>query len=291
MNHVLFEKGLSDNTQMAYQNDLKRFLVFLDDHRVTHICEAPAELTRQFVHELSDLGLTPASLARNITTLRMFYRFLIGESICESDPTVHVDLPKKVRKLPSFLEIHEMNRLLDQPDLSEPLGLRDRALLELLYATGMRVSELVELPQSALMLEEGFARVFGKGSKERLVPVGDVAVSFVKRYQETVRPKLASYRKGGDILFLSVRGRPLTRIAVWIILKNYVIQAQIGKNISPHTIRHSFATHLIEGGADLRSVQEMLGHSDISTTQIYTHLDRDYLKEVIQTFHPRESRK
>jgi len=232
--------------------------------------------------------MSSSSLARNITSIRMFHRYLLSEDINTSDPTSQIEIPKMQKKLPIVLEIPEIEKLLNQPKPSTPKGVRDKALLEFLYATGVRVSELITVTQSNLLCEEKVVRIFGKGSKERLVPIGDVALSCVDFYLQTVRPKLAIRRLGGDTLFLSLRGRPLTRMAVWQILKHYVQQADIRKRISPHTFRHSFATHLLEGGADLRAVQEMLGHVDVSTTQIYTHLDREYLRDVIQTFHPRE---
>jgi len=290
LNYVLLDKGLSNNTYLAYQNDLRHYLSFLHDHGIRDISQSRTEDVRSFIVLMSELGVASSTIVRNITSVRMFYRYLLMEEVMEKDPAENVEIPKKERKLPVVLEIQEVEALLDQIDLSEPKGIRDRAMLEFLYATGVRVSELIGLTQSDLMEGEGFVRVFGKGSKERIVPVGDVAVNFVKRYCREVRPSLTRKKFGGDILFLSMRGRPLTRVAVWKILKEYVRKAGIQKNVSPHTLRHSFATHLLEGGADLRSVQEMLGHVDISTTQIYTHLDREYLKEVIQTFHPREQK-
>jgi len=290
LNYVLLDKGLSNNTYLAYRNDLRHYLSFLHDQGLKDISQSETKDVRNFIVLMSELGVAGSTIVRNITSIRMFYRYLLIEDILEKDPTENVEVPKKERKLPVVLEIHEVETLLDQIDLSEPRGIRDRAMLEFLYATGVRVSELIGLSQSDFMEEEGFVRVLGKGSKERIVPVGDVAVNFVKRYRREVRSFLARKKVGGDVLFLSMRGRPLTRVAVWKILKEYVRKVGISKNVSPHTLRHSFATHLLEGGADLRSVQEMLGHVDISTTQIYTHLDREYLREVIQTFHPREQK-
>jgi len=249
-----------------------------------------AQDVRELIAFMSEMGMANSSLARNLTSIRMFHRYLMGEEIIHNDPTINIDVPKLVKKLPTVLEIHEVERLLAQPDESLYRGIRDKALLEFMYASGVRVSELVDLKKSDFFEEEGLARVLGKGSKERIVPVGDIAVRCVQRYSQRVRPELAMKGMGGDHLFLSMWGKPLTRVAVWKLLKSYGMEAGISKNISPHTLRHSFATHLLEGGADLRAVQEMLGHSDISTTQIYTHLDREYLKEVIQTFHPREQR-
>lgn len=288
IDYLILDRGLSPNTRDAYFNDIKRFLLFLEDRDIQDISACQVRDVQDLIAEMNEMGMASSSLARNISSVRMFYRYLLGEDLVEQDALTGIEMPKRGRKLPTVLEIREVERILDQPDLNQPKGVRDKALLELMYATGIRVSELVHLNQSDVLLEEGFARIFGKGRKERIVPVGDIAITWVKTYCQTVRSLLAKKGLGGDVLFLSMRGRPLTRIAVWKILKAYVLHADIDKEVSPHTLRHSFATHLLEGGADLRSVQEMLGHVDIATTQIYTHLDREYLKEVIQTFHPRE---
>ena len=288
LDYLVLDKGLSRNTRDAYLNDLKRFLFFLEERNIQDISACQTKDIQNLIVEMSEMGMASSSLARNISSIRMFFRYLLGEDLLENDVVTHIEIPKRDRRLPTVLEIMEVERILEQPDLGQSKGVRDKAMLEFLYATGVRVSELVNLNQSDLLLEEGFARIFGKGGKERIVPVGDMAIECVQKYCQSVRSLLSKKRLGGDVLFLSMRGRPLTRIAVWKILKAYVLKADIRKKISPHTLRHSFATHLLEGGADLRSVQEMLGHVDISTTQIYTHLDREYLKEVIQTFHPRE---
>lgn len=290
LGHILLERGLSAHTREAYRNDIGRFLLHLQENGIGDIGEVQDIHIRDLVRLLDSLGLVGASIARNITALRMFFRYAMGEALCASDPTERIELPKRGRVLPQILEIQEMDALLALPDCSTDKGLRDKALLEFLYATGLRVSELVNLNQSDLLPTEALVRVLGKGSKERLVPVGDWALKPVLDYQARVRPSLAEGRKAGDHLFLSMRGRALTRVAVWKLIKHYVQAAGLAKNVHPHTFRHSFATHLLEGGADLRSVQELLGHSDISTTQIYTHLDREYLREVIRTFHPRESK-
>jgi len=290
LDHILLERGLSANTREAYRNDIGRFLLHLQENGIGDVGEVRDAHIRNLVRLLDSLGLAGSSIARNITALRMFFRYAMGEALCTADPTERIELPRRSRVLPDILEIQEMDAVLSLPDCSTDKGVRDRALLEFLYATGLRVSELVNLTQSDLLPAECLVRVFGKGGKERLVPVGDWALEPVLDYQARVRPLLAAGGKGGDILFLSMRGRALTRVAVWKLVKHYVQAAGISKNVHPHTFRHSFATHLLEGGADLRSVQELLGHSDISTTQIYTHLDREYLREVIQTFHPRESK-
>jgi len=288
MDHVLLNKGLSANTQMAYERDLVRYLQFLEDRQIKSFDAVKPEFIHDLIKQLLEIGLAPSSLARNLSTFRMFHRFLLAGNLSTQDPTVNVDLPKQRRKLPVVLDIHEIETILNCPDLSEKRGVRDKALLEFLYATGMRVTELITITQSNVMIEEGFVRVFGKGSKERLIPVGKTALRYIERYRRDVRETLTRKGRSKDRLFLNLRGMPLSRVAVWMIIKQYVRYAGIEKNVSPHTFRHSFATHLLEGGADLRSVQEMLGHANITTTQIYTHLDREYLRDVIQTFHPRE---
>ena len=287
IDHLMLEKGLTENTVKAYQCDLVRYLRFIWNKNVRDLNNIRLEHLHELLTLLDDLGMTEASLARNITTLRMFHRFLLGENLTEQDPTIHLDLPKRRQTLPTVLEIDEICRIMD---LSTKQGLRDRSILEFLYATGVRVSELVGLLYSDLYINERIVRVIGKGNKERLIPVGSVALHFIHRYQKEVREGLLRKKRSHDRLFLNLRGSPLSRVSVWMIIKEAAVQAGIQKNVSPHTFRHSFATHLLEGGADLRSVQEMLGHSNIATTQIYTHLDREYLRDVIQTFHPRESR-
>jgi len=288
LDHLFLDKGLSRNTHLAYKNDLRRYLTHLEEQGVDDLQRIQTQHVRSLIVLLSEMGMSSSSLARNITSIRMFHRYLYSEDILSTDPASEIEIPKMQKKLPIVLEIPEVERLLDAPRPVTPKGIRDKALLEFLYATGVRVSELITVTQSNLMVKEKVVRVFGKGAKERMVPIGDVAISHIDLYIKSVRSKLAARRLGGDILFLSMRGRPLTRMAVWQILKQYVLVAGIKKKVSPHTLRHSFATHLLEGGADLRSVQEMLGHVDVATTQIYTHLDREYLREVIQTFHPRE---
>lgn len=292
LQHILLDKGLSQNTLNAYRNDLVRYFQFIESKGIKELVNIQPEHIRSLISALTRLEMADASLARNLSSIRMFHRFLIGENMATKDPTTHIELPKRRRHLPTVLDVQEVETLLKQPDLTKPVGIRDRALLEFMYASGVRVSEVLTLSLSDYMESDGFARVFGKGAKERLVPVGDMAVQAIQTYRQIVRPTLAKKGKGagGDMIFLSMWGKPLTRVAVWKILKAYVLSAGIKKNVSPHTLRHSFATHLLEGGADLRAVQELLGHADITTTQIYTHLDREYLKEVIHTFHPREQK-
>ena len=285
LNYLAAERGLSSNTVEAYGRDVARYLRFLRERGVGPE-EAGPEDVRELLNRLGDCGLGPASLARNLSAVRTFHRFLLEEGIREADPTELEVPPKRARKLPHVLSVEEVERLLSQPDTNTPLGMRDKAMLECMYATGVRVSELLNVRLGDLLWEVGVVRVSGKGGRERLVPVGELALDALRIYLREARPKLA--RAGsGDLTFLNRRGGRLSRMGFWKILRNYARSAGISKPVSPHTLRHSFATHLLEGGADLRAVQEMLGHRDISTTQIYTHLDREYLREVIRTFHPR----
>lgn len=217
----------------------------------------------------------------------MFHKYLFGERVTTNDPTQTIETPKMTRTLPDVLNQDEVEAILQQPNVAQDLGKRDRAILETMYATGIRVSELITLKQTGVNRDEQFIRVFGKGSKERLVPIGRSALEWINRYIQEVRGKLTKKGSGQDMLFLNARGKPMSRMAIWNIVKSNTGKSGIRKEVHPHTFRHSFATHLLEGGADLRAVQEMLGHSDISTTQIYTHVDREYLKEVHKTFHPR----
>jgi integrase/recombinase XerD len=243
-------------------------------------------MLREFVYHLKDLGLAPASIRRNVSSVRTYFRYLLADGHVVRDPSERLETPKRWRSLPDVLSVDEVNRLLAAPSLDEPFAFRDRALLELAYGAGLRVSEWITLAVRDVLFEEGLVRVFGKGSKERLVPIGRSAIGAVAIYLRELRPKLER-GEGRGILILNARGRPLSRMGAWKILRHYVEKARITKHVSPHTLRHSFATHLLEGGADLRAVQEMLGHADISTTQIYTHVDREYLRAVHKQFHPR----
>lgn len=235
---------------------------------------------------MKDIGLQPTTIRRQISALRTYFKFLGGEGVVVRDPTERLDTPKGWRRLPTVLSVVEIERLLGAPDADTPLGMRDRALLEVAYATGARVSELVALRLSDLLFEERVARLFGKGSKERLVPVGRRALGAAALYAREIRPGLDRGRSRG-VLFVNARGGPLTRVGAWGIIKAAARRAGITKRVTPHTLRHSFATHLLEGGADLRAVQEMLGHADLATTQLYTHVDREYLRSVHRSFHPR----
>ena len=286
MDYVHLEQGLAENTVSAYGRDLDRYAAVLDARGVRTPVDVSQADVSALLQLLADLGLEASSVARNLTAVRMFHRFLQTEGVIEIDPTEHMKSPKLGRKLPAVLNIYEVERLMIEPDVETPLGLRDRALLEMLYGAGLRVSELTGLERSHLLFDLEVVRVIGKGSRERIVPIGTEAVEWVNRYLTGARVDL-SRPASGDTIFLNFRGGSMSRMGVWKILRRYVQDAGIRKTVSPHTMRHSFATHLLEGGADLRAVQEMLGHVDISTTQIYTHVDREYLKEVHRTFHPR----
>ncbi|MFL5617580.1 MAG: site-specific tyrosine recombinase XerD [Gemmatimonadaceae bacterium] len=284
--YIALEQGLSLRTQEAYGKDLDRFAEYADLKGVAAPLDITARTMREYVYHLKDLGLSPASIRRNVSALRSYFRFLTGDGVVVRDPSERLETPKRWRELPDVLTVDEVQRLIAAPTLDDNMVFRDRALLELAYGAGLRVSEWITLGVRDLMLEEGLIRVFGKGSKERLVPIGRSAIGAVAVYLRELRPKLEK-GEGKGILFLNARGRPLTRMGAWKILRGYVERAGITKHVSPHTLRHSFATHLLEGGADLRAVQEMLGHVDIATTQIYTHVDREYLRQVHRSYHPR----
>lgn len=286
LDHLRFERALSERTLRAYDHDVLRLCVFLHAAQRAGPEAVTTADVRAFVLRLKDLGLAPTSIARNISAIRTYFEFLLAEELTDHDPSERIQSPRPGRNLPQVLELAEIERLLDTPDLAHPLAWRDRAMLEFMYASGVRVSELIALETRDLALEDEFARVYGKGGKERLVPIGRRAVGALAIYLRETRPRLERGRSEGRI-FLNARGTPLTRMGVWKILRGHAEKASINKPISPHTLRHSFATHLLEGGADLIAVQEMLGHADISTTQIYTHVDRQYLTEVHRSFHPR----
>jgi len=280
------EQGASPQTIDAYRRDLGRFVEFAITKGARAPVDVTARLLRDFVYQLKDIGLAPASIRRSVSALRTYYRFLLADGIVVRDPSERLETPKRWRTLPEVLTVDEVQRLLASPTLDDSLYFRDRALLELAYGAGLRVSEWITLGVRDLVLEEALVRVFGKGSKERLVPIGRQAIAAVAIYVRELRPRLEK-GEGKGVLFLNARGQPLTRMGAWKILQRHVERAGIEKRVTPHTLRHSFATHLLEGGADLRAVQEMLGHADISTTQIYTHVDREYLRSVHRQFHPR----
>jgi integrase/recombinase XerD len=280
------EKSLADNSVEAYLHDIDMLTSFLS----TTAANTPEKVTlkelEQFVKSVAELGMTPSSQARIISGLRSFYKYCLLEQITVTDPTMLLEAPKLKRALPDTLSFEEIENIIAQIDLSKPEGGRNKAMLETLYSCGLRVSELVNLKISCLYLDVGFIRVIGKGDKERLVPIGRDAVKFIKIYKDDIRVHISIKKGEDDMLFLNRRGSKLTRVMVFLILKDLAKKAGITKSISPHTFRHSFATHLVEGGADLRAVQEMLGHESITTTEIYTHLDREYLRDTLQQFHP-----
>lgn len=281
------EKNLSPQTIVSYEFDVAKYCNFLVHAGIQSASEITDEHISKFLASLHRQHLSARSIARTLSTIRGFHKYLFTEEEVTDDPTQVIDSPKQEKNLPDVLSVQEVDEILKQPDTSTNLGIRDRAILETLYATGMRVSELVHLKQAHLKVDDGLVLVWGKGSKERLVPIGHSALQWIERYQKQSRIHIAKGSNSQDYLFLNVRGRQLTRDMIRKLVEKYSSESGIGKNVHPHTFRHSFATHLLEGGADLRAVQEMLGHADISTTQIYTHIDREYLKEVHRTFHPR----
>lgn len=283
---LALEQGASVQTSRAYKLDIARFVTYASIKGAKAPAEIGARMLREFVYHLKDLGLSPASIRRNVSAVRTYFKFMLGEGFVVRDPSERLETPKRWRTLPEVLGIEEIEKLLAAPSLDEPLAFRDRAMLELAYGAGLRVSEWISLGVRDVMLQDHVVRVFGKGAKERLVPIGRRAIGAIAIYLRELRPKLEK-GEGKGRLFLNSRGRPLSRMGAWKILRKYVDQVGITKPVSPHTLRHSFATHLLEGGADLRAVQEMLGHVDISTTQIYTHVDREYLRSVHKQFHPR----
>ncbi len=281
------EKNASANTISSYKIDLARYLDYLETKGIILPNKIKEKDIAAFLGLLRELGLSPSTVSRNLSSIKMFHKFLVGEGVSKMNPAENIETPKLSKTLPDVLNQDEIEAILNQPNPVEPLAIRDKAILETLYATGMRVTEAITLKQSNVYKDEGIVRVFGKGSKERLVPIGKSALKWIAKYLNEVRGNLSKQGSGQDVLFLNARGRPMSRMAVWNIVRTYTTKSGIKKEVHPHTFRHSFATHLLEGGADLRAVQEMLGHVDIATTQIYTHIDREYLKEVHRTFHPR----
>jgi integrase/recombinase XerD len=284
LNMLKVEKGLSENTLEAYSKDLALFHQFFIDKKKKGAVKRDHII--QFLSYLYDQGLSPRSVSRYLSTLRNFFKFLFQEEKVKENPTSDIEMPKLQKKLPDILTEEEVDRLLEAPDKETALGLRDSAMLELIYATGMRVSELVKTKLAALDMKIGYVRVLGKGSKERLVPFGDTAKKKIEIYKDAARPKLDKIHDQ-EFLFLNRRGSGLTRQAFWLLLKKYALKSGIQKRLTPHTLRHTFASHLLERGADLRVIQALLGHSDISSTQIYTHISRKVLEETYKKFHPR----
>ena len=281
------EKNLSDNTVESYRNDISALLLFMENYKVEDPSEIKYDNLILFFKALKDAGLHSSSAARYYSSIKGFFNYLLANRYIHDNPIEKVPPPKLAKNLPQVLSVSEMEKILSAPATDEKLGLRDKAVLETLYACGLRVSELINLKLSDLFFGEEIIRVLGKGSKERIVPIGSSAINWINEYLANGRPLLERKIKSQNYVFLNNRGSKLSRMGVWIIVDRYVREAGITKEVHPHTFRHSFATHLLEGGADLRAVQEMLGHADISTTQIYTHIDRDYIKQVHKEFHPR----
>lgn len=284
--YLAVERGSAANTQVAYARDLARFVTYATAAGIPGPDRVPARALREFVYHLKDLGLAPASIRRGISALRTYYRFLLDEGHVTEDPSERLEPPARWQTLPGVLSVAEVERLLAAPSLDDRFAFRDRAMLELAYGAGLRVSEWIGIGVRDVRFDEQLLRVFGKGSKERLVPIGRAAIGAAAVYLRELRPRLER-GAGKGVLFLNARGEPLTRMGAWKILRKHVDAAGITTRVTPHTLRHSFATHLLEGGADLRAVQEMLGHASIATTQIYTHVDREYLRGVHRQYHPR----
>lgn len=283
---LALERGSSANTQEAYARDVARFAAFATASGIAEPGVATPRQLRAFVFHLKDLGLAPASVRRTVSAVRTFYRFLLEDGHVARDPSERLDTPARWRTLPGVLSVADVGRLLAAPSVDDAFAFRDRAMLELAYGAGLRVGEWITLGVRDLLFEDQLVRVFGKGAKERLVPIGRSAVGAAAVYLRELRPRLDRGR-GEGVLFLNARGEPLSRMGAWKILRKHVDAAGLATTVTPHTLRHTFATHLLEGGADLRAVQEMLGHASITTTQVYTHVDREYLRSVHRQYHPR----
>ncbi|WP_353892339.1 site-specific tyrosine recombinase XerD [Proteinivorax hydrogeniformans] len=286
LDYLKVERGLADNTLESYKRDLNKFMSFLDKQGFSSWQDITRQQIISYLLELQTLGLASSTVSRNLASIRSFFSYLNFENLLQKDPASDLDSPKIDKKLPKVISTEEVESLLNQPDLKEKSGIRDRAMLELLYATGLRVSEMISLDINDVNLDLGFLRCFGKGSKERIVPLGKLAIEYLSTYINTARGKMIK-NINQEALFVNFHGNRLTRQGFWKILKKYAKKGNIHADITPHTLRHSFATHLLENGADLRSVQEMLGHADISTTQVYTHVTQKRLKQVHKEFHPR----
>lgn len=284
---IRVERQLSDNTLVSYERDLVSYATFIQEQQLPSFNEVTRAMILLHLEALRAAGKTPRTIARHISSIRSFHQFLLREKVTTTDPTVHLEMPQLEQKLPKVLSIQEIDALIAAPNCSKAQGVRDVAMLELLYATGMRISELIELDISNIHLTMGFVRVFGKGGKERIIPLGNGAIKACENYLGRARYELQGKYPKTDALFINRRGKRLTRQGCWKLLKEHAQAANIQHEMTPHVLRHSFATHLIENGADLRAVQEMLGHSDISTTQIYTHVSKTRLSEVYKQFHPR----
>lgn len=287
LHYLTIERGLSQNTRKSYERDLEQYLTFLTEQHIKDWQAVDRVLILSFLQQLQQSGKSSATIIRMVSSLRRFHQFLRQERFTDHDPMQHIDSPKKQQKLPDTLSLSEVERLIETPDTKEVLGIRDRAILEVMYATGLRVSELIGLQLKDLHLSMGLLQTTGKGDKERIVPLGDRAIQWIETYLEEARPFLTRKHPEESHLFVNNHGKQLSRQGIWKNLKALVRKAGITKNVTPHTLRHSFATHLLENGADLRTVQELLGHADISTTQIYTHITKKRMTEVYKQHFPR----
>lgn len=288
IHYMTVERGLAHNTIVAYKRDLSRYIQWIQKKEKVQTLESVSrEHIISFLGKLKNEGTSVQTLARNLSSIRSFHQYLLREQIVAQDPSAHIETPKQERNLPKVLSFSEVEKLLDTPNVTTVFGIRDRAMLELLYGTGIRVSELTQMDLNDLHLTMGFIRCLGKGNKERIIPIGEKATEAIQHYLREARPKLRNLKHRSDAIFLNHHGKRLSRQGFWKIVKKYALEANIQKKLSPHMFRHSFATHLLESGADLRAVQEMLGHSDISTTQIYTQVTQTRLKEIYTKYHPR----
>lgn len=287
LHYLQIERGLSLNTRKSYERDLHKYLAFVEEQKIDSWQEIDRYIIMEYLQRLHSEQNSSATIIRMISTLRGFHQFLRQERLTDHDPMQHIDSPKKAQKLPNTLSIDEVTLLIETPNTSKPLGIRNRTILEVMYATGLRVSELVDLKIGDLHLAMGLLQTLGKGDKERIIPLGDYAIQWIEKYLEEARPFLIRKNQNEIRLFVNNHGKPLSRQGVWKNLKQIVREAGIDKNITPHTLRHSFATHLLENGADLRIVQELLGHADISTTQIYTHITKQRMADVYKQHFPR----
>lgn len=287
LTYLKLEKNLSPHSVSSYDSDITKFINYLDSCEVADLNEVKSQNISDYFEVLRDLGISTSTSARYLSAIKGFFRYLSSQQYIIKDPSEILSARITERKLPSVLSFEEINKIIESPETNGLLGLRDRAILELFYSCGLRVSELINLKISDMYFSDGVVRVLGKGSKQRIIPIGNSAVEWITEYLTRVRPTLEKKMKSGNIVFLNSRGTKLSRMGIWKIVDKYVKEAEIEKEFHPHTFRHSFATHLLEGGADLRAVQEMLGHSDISTTQIYTHINKDFVKQMHKDFHPR----
>ena len=285
--YLKLEKNLSEQSVNAYSSDLNKFLKFVEEENHTDLNTITPKLLSEYFEIMRDLGISSSTTARYLSSVKGFFKYLSSQEYVEKNPSEILSARITERKLPTVLSFTEIEKILQSPNTGEKLGLRDKAILELFYSSGLRVSEVINLKMSDLYFSDEVIRVLGKGSKQRIVPIGESAVKWITEYLKTVRPLLEKKMKSENIIFLNNRGTKLSRMGIWKIVDKYVKLAEIEKEFHPHTFRHSFATHLLEGGADLRAVQEMLGHADISTTQIYTHINRDFVKQMHKDFHPR----